>query len=164
MTLQSDPKRLLGVIFSLLLTGWLPVAAQGNSGKGSPGKSSSTGEQGKEGKASKAGKQSKTPGAILEKTTRLSATLQGLLTPGTDLQNAVSGFKNLGQFVAAVHVSHNLGISFDQLKAQMVNSGLSLGQAIHKLKPDVNAQSEARKGQNEATGDLQAAGLLLKKP
>src|SRR5262249_49862424 len=52
--------------------------------------------------------------------TKLASKLQGLLPPGTNLQTASSGFKNLGQFVAAVHVSHNLGIPFDQLKAKML--------------------------------------------
>jgi hypothetical protein len=32
---------------------------------------------------------------------------------------AAYGFKNLGQFVAATNVSHNLGLSFEQLKLQM---------------------------------------------
>src|SRR5437899_9995588 len=37
---------------------------------------------------------------------RLASKLQSLLSKGTDLQTAASGFKTLGQFVAAVHVSH----------------------------------------------------------
>ncbi|HEX9255994.1 MAG TPA: hypothetical protein VF938_10625, partial [Candidatus Angelobacter sp.] len=45
----------------------------------------------------------------LSSNTKLASKLQSLLPPGTDLQTAASGFKNLGQFVAAVHVSHNLG-------------------------------------------------------
>ena len=48
----------------------------------------------------------------------LSAKLSALLPPGTNLATASAGFKNLGQFVAAVHVSKNLGIPFDQLKAK----------------------------------------------
>src|SRR4051794_18123510 len=42
--------------------------------------------------------------------------LQRLLPPGTDLKTAEAGFKNEGQFIAALHVSKNLGIPFDQLK------------------------------------------------
>jgi len=37
-----------------------------------------------------------------------SQRLLGNNPPGTNLQSAATGFKNLGQFVAAVHVSHNL--------------------------------------------------------
>jgi hypothetical protein len=47
---------------------------------------------------------------------------------------ASKGFKNLGQFVAAVNVSNNLGISFTELKTRMVTDGMSLGQAIQDVK------------------------------
>src|SRR5437870_2271339 len=45
--------------------------------------------------------------------------IQSLLPKGTDLTTAESGFKNRGQFIAALHVCKNLNISFDQLKAKM---------------------------------------------
>src|SRR5262252_1314291 len=45
--------------------------------------------------------------------------IQGLLPPGSDLKTAESGFINHGQFIAALHVSQNLNIPFDQLKAKM---------------------------------------------
>ena len=81
----------------------------------------------------------------LSSNTKLSGKLQSLLPPGTDLQAAASGFKNLGQFVAAVHVSHNLGIPFDQLKAKMQGPPTeSLGKAIHQLKPEANAKAETK--------------------
>ena len=47
---------------------------------------------------------------------------------------AAAGFRNLGQFVAAVNVSNNLGIPFLQLKSLMVDRGMSLGQAIQQAK------------------------------
>ena len=53
---------------------------------------------------------------------------------GRDPLVAASGFKNLGQFVAAVNVSNNLGIDFNLLKRLMVGRGLSLGQAIQQAK------------------------------
>jgi hypothetical protein len=84
----------------------------------------------------------------------LTTTLQTLL-PGADLKTASAGFKNLGEFVAAAHVSHNLDIPFDQLKAKMTGAnGESLGQAIHELKPTVNADAEARKASKEADADI----------
>jgi hypothetical protein len=87
--------------------------------------------------------------------TKLASKLQGLLPPGTDLQTAASGFKNLGQFVAAVHVSHNLGIPFDQLKAKMQGPPTeSLGKAIHDLKPTANAKAETKTAQSEAHQDM----------
>src|SRR5215471_1477271 len=91
----------------------------------------------------------------LEDNTKLASKLQSLLPKGTNLQQAAQGFKNLGQFVAAVHVSHNLGISFDQLKAKMIGPPKeSLGDAIHALKPTANAKEEAKKGEKQAKHDM----------
>jgi len=86
---------------------------------------------------------------------KLDSKLQSLLPPGTNLQTAASGFKNLGQFVAAVHVSHNLGIPFNQLKVKMLGPpSESLGKAIHDLKPTANAKVETKKAESEAHEDL----------
>jgi hypothetical protein len=91
----------------------------------------------------------------LSSNTKLASKLQSLLPPGTDLQTAASGFKNLGQFVAAVHVSHNLGIPFDQLKAKMQGPPTeSLGKAIHELKPDANAKAQTKTAESEAHQDM----------
>ena len=87
--------------------------------------------------------------------TQLSSKLQSLLPTGTNLQQASSGFKNLGQFVAAVHVSHNLGIPFDQLKAKMTGSPhISLGKAIGGLSPQANAKAEVKKAERQAKEDM----------
>ncbi len=91
----------------------------------------------------------------LQDNTKLSSKLQGLLPAGTNLPQASQGFKNLGQFVAAVHVSHNLGIPFAQLKAKMVGPpSESLGKAIQALKPGVNGKEEASKAEKQAKQDL----------
>ncbi len=95
----------------------------------------------------------KTPGELLSHNTKLASRLQALLPPGTDLQAAASGFKNLGQFVAAVHVAHNLGIPFDQLKAKIAG-GDSLGKAIHNLKPEANPKTEAKRAHKQANDDI----------
>jgi hypothetical protein len=92
---------------------------------------------------------SKSPEQLLAQNTKLSESLAKLLPPGTNLENAAQGFKNLGQFVAAVHVSHNLDIPFSDLKSKMI-SGDSLGQAIRDLKPGVNAKDEAKKANRQA--------------
>lgn len=85
---------------------------------------------------------------------KLTAKLQGLLPAGTDLKAAAQGFKNFGQFVAAVHVSNNLGIPFDQLKTKMTGDNAeSLGKAIKELKPDADATAEAKKAEKQAKQD-----------
>ena len=77
----------------------------------------------------------------LEKNTKLAEKLLGRMPPGTDLAgliDAAEGFRNLGQFVAAVNVSYNHpGITFDALKTLMVDEHMSLGQALQKAKFDV---------------------------
>ena len=99
----------------------------------------------------------------LDHNTHLATKLQGLFPPGTDLKQASSGFKNLGQFVAAAHVSHNLGIPFDQLKAKMTgDSPVSLGKAIHELRPEANAKGETKKAGHEAKEEIKEAEAASK--
>jgi hypothetical protein len=74
----------------------------------------------------------------LQTNTALASKLQTRLPAGTDLTTAAAGFKNLGQFVAAVNVSNNLGLSFTDLKFRMVDQNMSLGQAIQDLRPNTN--------------------------
>lgn len=97
------------------------------------------------------------PTNLLSKNTKLASTLQSrlgsMLPSGMSLTEAASGFKNLGQFVAAVHVSHNLDIPFSDLKSKMT-SGDSLGKAIHTLKPEANSKAESKKADKEAKEDI----------
>jgi hypothetical protein len=86
---------------------------------------------------------------------QLSSKLAALLPPGTNLATASAGFKNLGQFVAAVHVSKNLGIPFDQLKATMTGPPpMSLGKAITTLAPTANAKAALKTAEKQAKADL----------
>ena len=75
----------------------------------------------------------------------LANRLQPLLPSGTNVQTAAQGFKSTGQFVAALHVSRNLNIPFDQLKAKMTGPNReSLGQAIHDLRPNLSNKTIRR--------------------
>lgn len=97
-------------------------------------------------------------GELLSQNTKLSSKLQTLLPEGTDLQEAAAGFKNLGEFVSAVHVSRNLEIPFSEVKARMTGpDSLSLGKAIHELRPDVKAKAEAKRAKNQAKQDFAEA-------
>jgi hypothetical protein len=68
---------------------------------------------------------------------------RAVLPPGTDLNLATAGFKNYGQFVAAVNNAQNHGLDFARLKALMTGINLdgtrtgqptlSLGQAKQRL-------------------------------
>ena len=96
---------------------------------------------------------SRTAGELLQQNSKLSEGLARLLPAGTNLQTAASGFRNLGEFVAAVHVSNNLGVPFAEIKTRMM-SGDSLGDAIRALRPDADAQVEARRARARAEEDI----------
>jgi hypothetical protein len=93
----------------------------------------------------------------------LATRLQPLLPPGMTLAEAATGFKNQGQFIAALHVSHNLDIPFTQLKTDMTGPNhLSLGQSIQQLKPGVNANTSVKTAEKEADLDVKASRTKTK--
>jgi hypothetical protein len=100
-----------------------------------------------------------------------------MLPANMTLNSASTGFRNQGQFIAAVHVSQNLGIPFTDLRATMLGlplpgtttggtpsgtttpttttlSPMSLGQAIQKLRPLANAITEAAHAETQTRTDL----------
>src|SRR5215468_2085749 len=148
--------RTLIIALSVALLG-IPLYAQHGHGGGGGGGGTGHSMNSNSNSHNNSGKDSKGSSVSdhLEDNTKLASKLQSLLPPGTNLQQAAQGFKNLGQFVAAVHVSHNLGIPFDQLKAKMIGpSSESLGKAIHDLKPTADAKAETKKAESEAHQDL----------
>lgn len=95
------------------------------------------------------------PSDVLSHNTAIAGKISALT--GQDAQTACSGFKNLGQCVAAAHVAKNLNIpgGFDALKAKVTGTGaVSLGKAIGELDPNVNAKAEAKKANKQANADL----------
>ncbi|HKY23276.1 MAG TPA: hypothetical protein VJM31_18820 [Vicinamibacterales bacterium] len=109
-----------------------------------------------------------TPTTQSVKNPKLETRLLALLPPGTTIQDASQGFKNWGQFVAAVHVSNNLNIPFADLKTQMTGpTPVSLGQAIQTLKgtstptttesgalTTTKIKKEVKKAEDAANADL----------
>jgi hypothetical protein len=69
------------------------------------------------------------------------------------LNDASTGFKNQGQFIAALHVSRNLGIPFKSLQDDMTTKKLSLGQSIQNLKHSANATKETEHAERQADDD-----------
>lgn len=85
--------------------------------------------------------------------------LQPLLPSGLSLAKAADGFRTQGQFIAALHVSHNLNIPFAQLKAEMTGADHDkLGQAIHDLRPNANVKAAVKTAEQQARADLKATG------
>jgi hypothetical protein len=105
---------------------------------------------------------SKTPSDQLATKPKLTSKLQSLLPSTMTPQQACAGFKNLGQCVAAIHVSHNLNIPFTDLKDKMLGTlstdpqakPMSLGKAIQTLAPKANSTTETQKATQQANEDL----------
>lgn len=121
--------------------------------------------------SSQSSTQGKTVSQLLTQNKQLASKINSLT--GEDAQTACSGFKNLGQCVAAAHVSKNRGITFDCLKADMTgqppssqvacpaatgSKSMSLGKAIQTLDPSANANSEVKKANQQANQDLKNSG------
>jgi len=95
------------------------------------------------------------PATLLGQNSQLNSRLQKLLPADTTPQQACEGFSHLGGCVAALHVASNLGIPFADLKSRITGSEpVSLGSAIHELKPDANADRVERKAQRQTHRDL----------
>ena len=84
----------------------------------------------------------------------LVAAIQPRFSAGTDVVKASLGFRNVQQFVAAVHAAQNLGIPFDKLRSAMVDEKKSLSQAIRTLKPTASATIEAQRADYDARGTI----------
>jgi hypothetical protein len=108
---------------------------------------------------------------ILTKNPAIGDKIQTLT--GMSASQACTGFKNLGQCVAAAHVSKNLGISFDCLKSDMTGTApqstscpagtgsksMSLGKAIQTLDPQADHKAESKKGETQAQQDMKTSGV-----
>lgn len=107
--------------------------------------------------------------SVLAKNTVIAGKIQKLT--GMPATTACDGFKNLGQCVAAAHVSQNLHIPFDCLRAAMTGKAttdtacskaaststtgkMSLGKAIQTLSPNSDHTAEAKKAQKQADQDI----------
>jgi len=83
----------------------------------------------------------------------LSNRIQTMLPAGMTLNEASQGFKNQGQFIAALHVSQNLNIPFTQLRYQIVTQQKSLGQSIQTL-TGTDGTRAAATAERQANADL----------
>jgi len=83
----------------------------------------------------------------------------GVTLPSGGLQSACSGFGNLGNCIAALHVSQNLSIpgGFTALRSEMITGKLSLGAAIHKLAPAADTKLAEKTARKQARSDLAEA-------
>ena len=88
------------------------------------------------------------------------------------MKDTCSGFKNLGQCIAAIHGSHNLNLSFDCMNANLTGtapaqgvtcpdgtgtSKLNLGKSIQALSPNSDAKTESKAAQKQTNADIKDA-------
>ncbi|HEV2616810.1 MAG TPA: hypothetical protein VGU63_09415 [Candidatus Acidoferrales bacterium] len=126
---------------------------------------------------------SNSPTSVLSRNSTLDSKLtsnlasKGLIPQGSDLSTICGPFRNLGQCIAAIHVSHNLGISLVCLQSDMTgvappipqgstssgcpdgtgSSKMSLGGAIHTLKPTMTStevKNASKTANHQSSSDL----------
>jgi hypothetical protein len=85
------------------------------------------------------------------------ARITAMLPAGMTLEQATAGFRNQGQFIAALNASKNQGVVFADLQKAMTVDGLSLGQAVHKLRTEP-APAPATTATTPATGTTPTTG------
>ncbi len=105
-----------------------------------------------------------TTSQMLASKPKLMDKMKGLLPQNTDMATVCDGFKNLGQCVAAAHVSYNLKMDFTELKTKMVGAQatgntaavapMSLGKAIQAIAPKADVTTEVNKANKQAKNDL----------
>jgi hypothetical protein len=82
------------------------------------------------------------------------------------IEEASAGFRNQGQFIAALNVSKNQNIDFVQLKDAMTVDGLSLGQAAKQVRtapapapaPDTTTGSTTTVSVSTSSGSTTVSG------
>jgi hypothetical protein len=103
---------------------------------------------------------------------RLTTRLQqnGVLAANGDVSTACATFKNLSDCVAALHASHNTGLDFNCVRADVTgvqtsadlsgckgsigDKAVSLQEALKRLRPEIDAKAEAKSAEKQAKDDL----------
>ena len=110
--------------------------------------------------------------SILDKNPAIGGKIVALTGDKLGAADACTGFKNLGQCVAAAHVSKNLpGMNFYCLRQAMTGTPagasapaggcqttgrMSLGEAIQNLDPQADSNTESKKANHQAQQDLKS--------
>ena len=97
----------------------------------------------------------------LQRNDVLANGLRARLPQGTDLNAAAAGFRRLELFVATVHASNNVDVSFYELKRRIVNDGMTLGQAIQDMLPKSRYWDEARRAEDEAAAAIRTSESVV---
>ena len=117
-----------------------------------------------------------TPGSRSDVEKRLTPSLQaqGVLAANATATDACAPFTSVDGCLAVLHASHNLGVDFNCLRADVtgvhIHADMSgckvadgekaqgLSKAIHQLKPDANAKQAVKDAEQQAKEDLKGIG------
>lgn len=110
----------------------------------------------------------------IEKKLTPSLQSEGVLAANVTATDACAPFTALEGCLAALHASHNLGVDFSCLRAEVTGVNTSadisgckiadreksqaLNKAIHQLKPEANAKQAAKDAEQQADDDLKKIG------
>ena len=87
--------------------------------------------------------------------------LRPVLFKGTKIELAADGFRDGLQFATFAHAARNTMVPLVLLKHRVLNQGMTLAEAIHESKPDVDALAEAARAREMAKADIQALESAL---
>jgi len=101
----------------------------------------------------------------------LSSRVKTLLPPRSTLSDTAAGFKKEKPFIAAMHLSQNVNIPFDQIKTRMTGEHhMSLHDALRDLRPEMTkgeikvevntAEKQAKEDESFAKEAKKAAGRV----
>ena len=163
----------LGTFLVALYLGSVPASAQRGNRPTSPGMSGASHGPSSHDSSNTAGGSStetaSSPSSVFAHSPNLATHLtnalikSGVFPSGTTSSTLISdctsgtGFRTLGQCIAALHVSHNLGgnCTFTALKTSLATE--SLGKAIQGCDPHADAKAEASKGMKQANAEVKNA-------
>jgi hypothetical protein len=173
--------------FALIAVGAHRAAAQGPAGAGASGSTPRSSQSShsshslnpikwiKKDKDSKNSADSNASRSDIEKKLTLKLQAGGVLPANLNATDACTSFTALNECLATLHASHNLGMDFNCLRANvtgvMANADLSgckgaigdkaqsLNKAIHELKPEANAKEQTKNAEQQAKDDLKNLGL-----
>lgn len=80
--------------------------------------------------------------------------VQLLLSEGTDVKLAASGFPNARELMTVAHAARNTDIPFVLLKHRVLNERMPLARAINVSRPDLDEAAEVNRARAEARADL----------
>ena len=166
------------IVFLTLSMGAGNAAAQGPAGAGASAAAKDTSHSGHSLNpikwVKKDSKTSTDSRSEIEKKLTPKLQAQGLLVADANATDACAPFVALDECVASLHASHNLGIDFNCVRADVTgvhtNVDLSgckgpigekagnLTKSIHLLKPDADAKGQAKNAEKQAKDDLREAG------